>query len=190
MDLENNHCPLDKYQAHTRLFEALAAPVDWVFLGDSITNAGRWSELFPEKKVANHGIDGDTVKGMLGRLEIVLEMKPEKVFLMGGINDLTQFRTPNDVFEQYRQILERLLTADIEPVIQSTLHTQEGQCREQVNALNCQLEAFAAAHNLKFIDVNAVLAVDGILKSEVNYDGVHLHADAYLAWRKEIVSAL
>ena len=70
-------------------FEALPiAPDDVVFLGDSITEAGPWEELFPGIRVRNRGIGGDTTGGVLRRLEQVTSGGPAKVFLLIGTNDL------------------------------------------------------------------------------------------------------
>ena len=61
-----------------------------VFLGDSITQG--WNSLakvFPDFKVVNRGIGGDTTRGVLYRLNAdVLALKPTAVVLLIGINDI------------------------------------------------------------------------------------------------------
>src|SRR5208283_263374 len=61
-----------------------------VFLGDSITQG--WTALakvFPDFKVVNRGIGGDTTRGILYRLNAdVLALKPAAVVLLIGINDI------------------------------------------------------------------------------------------------------
>jgi len=60
-----------------------------VFLGDSITEA--WPDLahaFPDIKVANRGISGDTTRGVLARLQgDVLTLEPAGIVLLIGTND-------------------------------------------------------------------------------------------------------
>ena len=56
-------------------------------LGDSITAQGEWAELFPEEKILNLGLSGDTSAGLLNRLDDVVGRKPRVVLLMIGIND-------------------------------------------------------------------------------------------------------
>jgi lysophospholipase L1-like esterase len=58
------------------------------FLGDSITNGGRWNQLFPDVRTANFGVDGDCSRHVLARLQPVIALKPARVFLMIGTNDL------------------------------------------------------------------------------------------------------
>mgnify|MGYP005914789273 CR=1 FL=1 len=40
---------------------------------------------------------------------------------------------------------------------------------------------------IDFIDINSNLAPNGLLQN--SYDGIHLNADAYLAWRDAIIKA-
>ena len=55
-----------------------------VFLGDSITQGwGDFKGVFPDMKLANRGIGGDTTRGMLIRLEEdVLSLDPAAVVLL------------------------------------------------------------------------------------------------------------
>src|SRR5690554_4509364 len=57
-----------------------------VFLGNSITAQGEWSELFGRGDIANRGIPGDVIDGINERLKGVLEENPAQVFIMIGIN--------------------------------------------------------------------------------------------------------
>ena len=66
---------------------------DIVFLGDSITAAGNWTSLFGISYIINAGIPGDRVyniidKSNVSRVNSVTSSKPQKIFLMLGINDL------------------------------------------------------------------------------------------------------
>lgn len=81
-----------------------------VFLGDSITQGwgGGLAAAFPEMKVANRGISGDTTRGVLLRLrEDVLVLDPAAVVLLIGTNDLEEGATP----EMIARNLERLIDA-------------------------------------------------------------------------------
>ena len=94
--------PIRRYDWFTRLWQERrnqwAARVQQdqravVFLGDSITQG--WHDdldgSFPELKVANRGISGDTTRGVLIRLqEDVLALHPRAVVLLIGTNDLEE----------------------------------------------------------------------------------------------------
>ena len=51
-----------------------------VFLGNSITDIGEWSEIWQNPTVKNRGISGDITFGVLARLDEVLSSKPKKLF--------------------------------------------------------------------------------------------------------------
>ena len=82
-----------------------------VFLGDSITQGwgGGLGAAFPGVKVANRGIDGDTTRGVLLRLqEDVLSLDPAAVVLLIGTNDLEEAATPDTIAGNVRLILTAL----------------------------------------------------------------------------------
>ncbi len=62
---------------------------DIVFSGDSITAADNFQDYITDKKVVNLGRGGDIIKGVTDRIAMVQSVSPEKVFLLIGINNLT-----------------------------------------------------------------------------------------------------
>jgi lysophospholipase L1-like esterase len=70
-----------------------------VFLGDSIVQ--QWKGLdaaFAGMKIANRGIDGDTTRGVLIRVqEDVLALDPSAIVLLIGTNDLEEGATPETI---------------------------------------------------------------------------------------------
>ena len=93
--------------AHQKLFDGLSKNYDVVFLGDSLTNGGRWSEAFIEKRVANRGIGGDTSQGILNRVDKVIALNPKTVYLMLGINDIMHDKKSAYIFERYKKIITK-----------------------------------------------------------------------------------
>jgi hypothetical protein len=180
--------PTVKHTARVRLFDALTNQTDVVFLGDSITAQGLWSELFPDYTVANRGIGGDTSNGIYKRLDSIIKSNPKTVFLMLGINDIAQGVTVPDIFERYQQIVKRLKSNNIEVVIQSTLLTNTDELNGSVNKLNGLLKALAHKKEIVYIELNETLAHAGKLSSKVSPDGVHLYDHAYLQWRELIIN--
>ena len=47
------------------LFDYFSPQVDVVMIGDSNTQNAIWSEIFPNTKIANRGLTGDTTEGIL-----------------------------------------------------------------------------------------------------------------------------
>ena len=82
-----------------------------VFLGDSLTAGGAWAEWFPDKRAVNLGVSGDTVRQVRGRVGLVSEARPDKVFIMAGINDLAAGLAPPTAAAEYRVLVEALQDA-------------------------------------------------------------------------------
>src|SRR3712207_850541 len=69
------------YQDKKTHFETLLkSESEILFLGDSISDYCEWSEFFPNKRIKNRGIAGDTTDGILNRIDEVIQSKPEKLF--------------------------------------------------------------------------------------------------------------
>lgn len=168
---------------------------DIVFLGNSITYGGNWSELLGRNNVVNRGIGGDNLPGMLNRLHQILRLKPKICFVMAGINDLYSDAPVNEVFRRYAQLIDSLRAHSIVPVIQSTLHVNPKWKRSEeknllVRQLNEMLQLYSREHEHGFVDLNALLSVDGVLKDEYTTDGVHLTPAAYAVWRDALEPVL
>jgi lysophospholipase L1-like esterase len=94
-----------------------------VFLGDSITEGygvsrGEcWVDGLPEIAV-NHGISGDTTGGMLRRFRAhVLAEHPDRVVIMGGLNDLGEGMEWEKVAENISAMCTWAVEEGIQPVI-------------------------------------------------------------------------
>ena len=176
-----------------RRIDAMAASkvdqADIVFLGDSITHEGMWDEYFPEHIAVNRGVGGDRVEQVVARFDDVVRMRPKKLFLMIGVNDLNSGSSTESIIEQY-EILFNLIEnnlPDTEIYIQSVLPTNEewffSISLEDINALNAFLVSAAAARDFEYIDVVPLFADEnGYLDPSYSNDGIHLAGDAYTLW--------
>jgi len=159
-------------------------------IGDSLTAAAPWNEIFPKVQIANRGMDGDTTHDILSRMDTILSVSPKKALIMVGINDIHRGASLDSVFQNYREIVKRLQQAGVIVIIQSTLECSKDVCGDRVNQvrdLNKQLEDFAKGNNIVFLDINADLSnpSDGLL-SKFTYDGIHLLASGYVKWSERI----
>lgn len=176
----------ERFKTHEILFSQLIDDYDVVFLGDSITNSGRWSELFPNHTVANRGIPGDTSEGISKRLDNIIRLNPKTVFLMFGINDISRGEEVDSIFENYQKIVSTLEKNKINVVIQSTLLSDRDNWNIKVNALNEKLLSLATKSNIPYVDINKSISPTGELTKEVSHDGIHLRPASYLKWRDAI----
>jgi lysophospholipase L1-like esterase len=167
------------------LFRNFSPDVEVVMIGDSITQGGIWSEMFPGVAIANRGVGGDTTVDVLARLDTVLSTKPEVAFLMIGVNDAARGRSPEEIFASYVQIVDALQGAGVEVAIQSTIECRSSTCGsklEVLRGLNARLGALATARGMDYIDLNGVLADGAGLKPAYTHDGTHLNGAGYRQW--------
>ena len=168
------------------------APPEVMMLGDSITEAGPWRALFPKTRILNRGVSGYTTYDLLREMKAIVALRPAKVFLMIGINDLLKRATVEQTFKQYTLIVDELQKNKITVVMQATLECSRPQCGsavEAVRSLNQKLQAFALARNIQWLDLNPGLANDqqGLLP-KYTIDGLHLSKLAYLYWAERLRS--
>jgi len=167
-----------------------------VFLGDSMTDEGDWSKLFPNSPVVNRGIGGDTTLGVLNRLNQVIALKPSQIFLMIGTNDLCFDRSIPDTMINYRKILNRLHTElpDTTIYIESVLPFNETifpsaglRTNSNIKQLNVEIKKLAQVYNDPYIDLAPVFSdPKGRLPANYTIDGLHLTDSGYLLWREQI----
>ena len=165
---------------------------DIVFVGDSITRAGLWNEMFPEADIANRGVNGNTAQDVFDRLALIGKLKPRKVFLMIGVNDLNTKRRVSHIIQTYEELFDYIAVtlpgSDI--YVQSVLPVNSDWPRvsnDDVRELNQALRRLASEKDYVFIDLNSKFSdSSGALKAEYSNDGLHLLGSGYELWRDEI----
>jgi lysophospholipase L1-like esterase len=184
------------YHHRVSLFDQL--PVnkkDIVFLGNSITHFCEWSELFNNKHIKNRGISGDNAQGVYERLDQIVKGKPEKIFLMIGINDLSQNLTVDSVFRNITRVVDeikkksprtKLYIQSVLPINNDFPNYPKLAGKEQdVIKLNILLKNMCSEKGIRFIDIYSHLRTPGSEKLDPKYtrDGLHLSGEGYLVWR-------
>jgi len=167
-------------------------PGDIVFLGDSITAGGQWSEIFPHATVRNRGIRGDRTEDLRQRLRQITAGKPRQIFLMIGTNDIGLGAPREQTLDNYRAILDQILreSPDTRLVVQSVL-PRESQYHDQVVTLNAELSTMAQERGLTFVDLFQVfVGEDGAIQDELTCDSLHLSGQGYRKWHTLIESAV
>ena len=172
-----------------------------VFLGDSITEGCRWSEVFRNPQIKNRGMSGDVTRGVLDRLDEVVESKPAKIFLMIGINDLAAGLTEKEVLANIKSIIReiRQKSPETELYLQSLLpvnpdfpifpdHTDKAR---QIKNINTVLRRMANDYGAVFVDLYPLFTVEGDkLNPRYTNDGLHLTGAGYAVWKEAIASFL
>ena len=175
-------------QAWTNSLRQMKANADIVFFGDSLTYHGDFASVFPDRVVCNLGLRGDTIQGMINRIEQVDLLNPGEIFLMAGINDVNS--CPIDAFELvYNQLVDSILNnlPRVSLTIQSILPVNSREfsisCdNDQIRLRNSIIQSIAMSKGLKYIDLYSSYEVSGQLPSSLTKDGIHLLPEAYDIW--------
>lgn len=183
------------YNEQVKFFDQLQPPENSVvFLGNSITEVGRWSELLPADRAINRGISGDNAWGVWNRLDQVLALKPKKIFLLIGVNDIKRGTPLPFIVANYERIIAKvkavspkttLYLQSILPVTESILASIYAKIdNATIRSLNESLRGLAAKNRLTYIDLHNEVFADenGQLKRELTTDGLHLKHAAYILW--------
>jgi lysophospholipase L1-like esterase len=160
------------------------------FLGDSITQG--WHSLanaFPNMKVVNRGIGGDTTRGVLYRLNAdVLDLKPKAVVLLIGTNDIGLGANPEDVADNIKAILLELKRSNPHmPVIVCKVMPRSDRnlhAADKIKKLNALVEAFVKSQpNFVECDTWSIYAdANGDCSKDVFPDLLHPNAAGYCKW--------
>ena len=183
------------YHQRYTLFQSLPQTKDEIiFIGNSITDGGEWSELFNDLRIKNRGISGDISAGVIKRIDEVVNRKPAKVFLMIGVNDLARNISTDSVVKNILLIAGYLKERTPSTIffVQSILPVNDefgkfdGHTNKdvQIKQVNEQLKQKAGEYKYNYIDLYRSFGNDsGKLKSELSNDGLHLKGEGYLLWK-------
>lgn len=180
------------YYQRTSLFQHLPSDTtDIVFLGNSITNGGEWVELFNNAKIKNRGISGDICEGVY---DPITKGKPDKIFLMIGVNDMARGTSIDSIAHATKKIIYKIQQESPKTVVflQSVLPMNpdfgmfEGHTKRtsEVKSLNKQLSVVAEETNITYIDLYSYFILPQTEKMNPEYtnDGLHLTGKGYLKW--------
>jgi len=178
--------------------EAPITSKDIVFLGNSLTENGKWNEYFPGQKIVNRGIIGDEAMGIYDRLYQILPGKPKKIFLQTGANDVSHNLSIDDIVERVAMIIDKIREESPETrlYLQGSLPINESFKRykkmtgktDVMPQLSKRLEQLAASRGVVFINLFPLFIQPrtNVLRKDLTTDGLHLKNEGYEIWRKAI----
>jgi lysophospholipase L1-like esterase len=164
-----------------------------IFLGNSITEMGKWKELTGIPSVVNRGIGGDITFGVLQRLGEIIQRQPAKLFMLIGINDIGKDIPDEKIADNCRKIIARVKAESPATVIflQSILPVNPAVRRfpqhydkeDHVVHTNALLRKVAEESNVRFVNLYPLfLNGQQRLDESLTTDGLHLNEKAYKIW--------
>ncbi len=156
--------------------------------------------------IYNRGMGGYTTLEMLQYMEVMIyDLKPAKVFLNIGTNDLN---VPDYSLEDLmvrcetivKQIKEHLpeckiyfmayypINGDYDFGDDNMKQVLKIRTNTRINKANQALERMAVNNNIKFININGTLYDDnGNLKQEYSIEGMHMYPNGYRAILEDLM---
>lgn len=162
-----------------------------VFIGDSLTEFFDWQDRFRDFQVTNLGISGETVEGLLSRLDLITSSidNPDVIFIMSGINNIAM--EDYEIIDTYKKIIERL-SNKFNPstiVIQGILPVYLPWIDNNViKKINDSLKRLADDFKVEYLDTYS-LFIDPkgiVIRDYLLDDGVHLSNKGYDVWTKRL----
>ena len=183
---------LSYYQEANKLLKTSEKPIEAVFFGDSITEG--WPQFNPSffdtNNFVGRGIGGQTTPQLLLRFrQDVLGLRPKKVILLAGINDIAENTGPislEAIMENIKGMTEMAKANGIEMVLCAVLPANSFPWRPSIDpthkviALNQMIKAYAQENNLIYVDYYTPMVNDekGLI-STLGYDTVHPNKAGY-----------
>ena len=161
------------YQQKVTLFRLLPDEKnEIIFLGNSITDIGEWTEIWHNIKVKNRGISGDNTFGVLARLDEVLSSKPAKIFIMIGVNDISKETPDSIILDNYKKIIDRAKkeSPKTKLYVQSILPTnnefndfkRHQNKDEHIQFVNKKLQEICVAEKIFYVDLYNIFSATHI----------------------------
>lgn len=175
-------------QGWTNSLRQMNARVDVVFFGDSLIYNGDFASALPGMVVCNLGLRGDTLQGMMDRVEQVKLLKPSVVYLMAGINDVA-CNSITEFCKQYESLImllrEQIPTKEL--IVFNMLPVNDVDfsisCNnEQIVRGNQIIASLCTKYGLCCVDLFAIYEQSGKLPKETTLDGIHLLPKEYSRW--------
>jgi len=185
------------YLERQTLFDKLSSSKNTIyFLGDSLTDDCEWNELLSNNNIKNRGINGDSTQGVLNRLNQITLSKPQKIFIMIGINDLLGNIETNIILDNYQKIIKtiridspktKIYIESILPINFELDKTKRPITNQDISDFNNKLKDFSDNSNIFYIDLySKFLDSSNQLDKQYTIDGIHLNGNGYLIWKNEV----
>lgn len=167
-----------------------------LFVGSSSIRLWPTAAAFPGRPIINRGFGGSELSDVIHFYEQVIRpYSPSRIFLYAGDNDIGNGKTADQVFEDFRELVE-LLQAGLPDSQLVFLSIKPSKLRwskwpEMAEANRLVREYAATKPGLGYADLATVLLDgDGKPKDVFVDDGLHLNEEGYRLWQEALAPYL
>ncbi len=164
-----------------------------IFFGNSLTELFDLEYYFKDSTILNCGIVGDFTEGLVKRVAAITRLKPKKLFIEIGINDMIEQISLNEICANYEQLIKIIQkgSPDTKIYIQSNLpviinrpsiFTSDKYVNTIILDQNEKLKVLSKNTNCVYVDVYSSLVKIKDKESLFIWDGIHFTDTAYSIW--------
>lgn len=154
--------------------------IDACFLGDSLTDGYDVKTYYPQFKVANRGIGGDTTTGLIKRLKVsAYDINPKVVTVLIGVNNIQNML--NDYEDIVTGLKDNLPNTKIALLSLTSMTKEWGRNNELAKKRNVEIQKYAEKYSCTFVNLYDPLLDPNTneLKEEWTTDGGHFTPAGY-----------
>lgn len=172
--------------------------VNYLFLGDSITDFYDLDKYYDGLPVVNSGISGNTTEDILDDMKNrVYDYNPSKVFLLIGTNDLIHDISVDDITSNIEKIISEIKDnkPQVEIYVESIYPVNDNLDEDMVSnrnnddimKINEKIKKYCDDNNYTYINMyDKLLDDDGNFSEEYTDDGLHPNENGYEIITKEL----
>ncbi len=166
-----------------------------IFLGDSHIELSEPAELFNNIHIKNRGIGGDITKGVINRLNEVIQDKPVKLFIEIGTNDIMREYSAVTIIKNYQTIIQRVKSESpatkiyVLSIFPNAWFVKGGKIKTRpiVEDVNNRLKVLCKQEHAQYIDFSGDLEKNGYIVPQYYIkDSLHLSAQGYLLFKQKL----
>ncbi len=180
-----------------------------VFAGSSLMEMFPINKLLVEHNdsmvIYNRGIGGFISRELLEAVDVcITDLKPSKVFINIGTNDLSDSRIPiSELMENYDRIITEIESklpkavvylmayypVNYDAAAENMKECLKIRSNEKIRTANAEVKKLAEKHGQRYIDINKnLMDGQGRLKAEYTIEGMHIKECGYRAVYDDIMA--
>src|ERR1700730_16594379 len=170
---------------------ARAWPFTYAVVGDSLAAEcpWKWSFGFSPVGLSNLAVSGADIRAITRQVELAQDLRPQVVFISGGINDLINNEAPLDAIRyDFALLLRRLGKKN--SIVTLIPYISDRNFTDRITAANAAIAELSLEHGISVLDINPLLSAGGVRPPEMTRDGIHLSALACQTWIAAVKSRL